>query len=385
MKRPLLTVQSIKFLPVKDKTYEVPDVPGLFLRIHPSGKKVWKMNKSINGKRIVKTLGSYPKEMSLAQARETVRSYVEDPTKTEEYTFGSVFNDWLLIKKDETVSWKDTSSRFERFILPDIGKLLWNELTPVLILKVLKKNTASNKVAKRTAQEISTLEKYAINMGYTDRIRFQYLSKNFPIQRVKHRSCIQPNELTQFFKQLDQVIHRTYRRHNHWYLVQLLFYTLLRISEVSSLKWEYVNQEKQLITIPAEIMKTRVEHTIPITTQIKAILNKLEHVNDYIFQYRKPDNMLLKAKGGELALSSLFREASVNGLVLVPHGVRATGRIWMSENSIPFEVAENCLSHKIGSAITQAYNRTTLLEQRRVAMQKWNDYVEKCLKEAEID
>ena len=123
MKRPLLTVQSIKFLPVKDKTYEVPDVPGLFLRIHPSGKKVWKMNKSINGKRIVKTLGSYPKEMSIAQARETVRSYVEDPTKAEEYTFGSIFNDWLLIKKGETVSWKDTSSRFERFILPDINTI----------------------------------------------------------------------------------------------------------------------------------------------------------------------------------------------------------------------------------------------------------------------
>lgn len=50
----------------------------------------------------------------------------------------------------------------------------------------------------------------------------------------------------------------------------------------------------------------------------------------------------------------------------------------MAENDIDFEVAENCLAHKVGNAVVQAYNRTTLLEKRRVAMQKWDDYVEKC-------
>ncbi len=385
MKRPLLTVQSIKFLPVKDKTYEVPDVPGLFLRIHPSGKKVWKMNKSINGKRVVKTLGSYPKEMSLAQARETVRAYVEDPTKSEEYTLGNIFNDWLALKKETVSSWKNTNSRFERFLLPYLSKTLWNDLTPLLLIKTLKRSTISNCVAKQIAQEIGSIEKYALNMGYTDKVRFQFLSNNFPTQKTQHRCCIQPNELVPFFKNINTVIHSTFRRYNHWYLVQMLFYTLLRAGEVSSLKWEYVNQDKRIITIPAEIMKTRVEHVVPITNQINKLLGELKHVNEYIFQHRKSGNPNPKARGGNLVLDKLFKKASLNGLVLVPHGVRATGRIWMSENSIPFEVAENCLSHKIGSAITQAYNRTTLLEQRRVAMQKWNDYVEKCLKEAEID
>lgn len=384
MKRPLLTVQSIKFLPVKDKTYEVPDVPGLFLRIHPSGKKVWKMNKSINGKRIVKTLGSYPKEMSLAQAREAVRAYVEDPTKSEEYTLGNIFNDWLALKKETVSSWKNINSRFERFLLPYLSKTLWNDLTPLLLIKTLKRSTISNCVAKQIAREIGNIEKYALNMGYTDKVRFQFLSNSFPTQKTQHRCCIQPNELVPFFKNINTVIHSTFRRYNHWYLVQMLFYTLLRAGEVSALKWEYVNQDKRIITIPAEIMKTRVEHVVPITTQINKLLGELEHVNEYIFQHRKSGNPNPKARGGNLVLDKLFKKASVNGLVLVPHGVRATGRIWMSENSIPFEVAENCLSHKIGSAITQAYNRTTLLEQRRVAMQKWNDYVEKCLKEAEI-
>lgn len=385
MKKPLLTVQSIKFLPVKDKTYEVSDVPGLFLRIHPSGKKVWKLNKSINGKRVVKTLGSYPKEMSLAQAREAVRAYVEDPTKSEDYTLGSIFNDWLTLKKNTVSSWKDTNSRFERFLLPYLGKTLWNDLTPVLLLKTLKRSTISNCVAKRIAQEIGNIEKYALNMGYTDRVRFQFLSNNFPTQRTQHRHCTQPSELVQFFKNIDTVIHSTFRRYNHWYLVQMLFYTLLRVGEVSALKWEYINQDKKIITIPAEIMKTRVEHIVPITTQIDELLGKLDHINEYIFQHRKPGNPNPKARGGNLVLDDLFKKASINDLVMVPHGVRATGRIWMSENNVPFEVAENCLSHKVGSAITQAYNRTTLLEQRRVAMQKWNDFVEKCLKEAGIE
>lgn len=386
MKRPLLTVQSIKFLPVKDKTYEVPDVPGLFLRIHPSGKKVWKLNKSINGKRVVKTLGSYPKEMSIAQAREAVRTYVEDPAKAIEHTVNNIYKGWIELKKlSAPTAWKDTNSRFARFVLPTIGKMLWEELTPILLVKVLQKNSPSNFSAKTMASEISNLEQYALNMGYTDRIRFQYLTKNFPTQKTQHRSCVHPNDLPQFFKNLDQVIHSTRRKSNLWLLVQLLFYTLLRINEVTSLKWEYVNLEKKVITLPAELMKTRVEHIVPLTTQMNNVLSQISHINEYIFQYRKPYNKQLKPKGGGVTFAALFREASIDGLVLVPHGVRATGRIWMSENSIPFEVAENCLSHKTGNAVTQAYNRTTLLEQRRVAMQKWNDYVEKCLKEAGIE
>ena len=99
-KRPLLTVQSIKFLEIKDKTYEVPDIPGLFLRIYPSGKKVWKMNKSVNGKRIVKTLGAYPKEVTIAQARQKVKEYAELSSPQNNLpTLENIYNGWIEEKK----------------------------------------------------------------------------------------------------------------------------------------------------------------------------------------------------------------------------------------------------------------------------------------------
>lgn len=373
-KHSLLTVQSIKFLEIKDKTYEVPDIPGLFLRIYPSGKKVWKMNKSINGERIVKTLGAYPKDLSIAEARQKVKEYAEQSSaKNSLSTFENVYKNWIEIKKNRVRNWKQIASRFQRVLLPSLGKELWKDITPLMMVNTIKQNTPAKYNYSIIAGEVVNLETYAINMGIVDQLKFRALKKALPTYENKHHASISPDCLPTFLKDLIELPIKYERKMKH-YFVFFLFCTLLRIRSQAYLKWEYIDFKNQVITIPANLMKTKREHTIPITTQMNKVLNALEHTSEYVFT-SNPRSLVLR-------IELLFEKVSEKTYKVVPHGVRAIGRTWMGENEIDFEVAENCLAHKVGNSVVQAYYRTTLLEKRRVAMQKWNDYVEKCFKDA---
>ena len=379
-KRPLLTVQSIKFLEIKDKTYEVPDIPGLFLRIYPSGKKVWKMNKSVNGKRIVKTLGAYPKEVTIAQARQKVKEYAELSSPQNNLpTLENIYNGWIEVKKNRIVRWKNIESRFQRVILPSLGKLLWKDITPLMMINTIKQNTPEKYNYSTIAGEVFNLETYAVNMGFTDQLKFRTLSSALPSYNSQHLKSIPPSELTNFLKILFNSSFG-YNRDIKLNFIFLLFCTLLRNHALAALKWEYIDFKNQTITIPAEIMKARREHIIPITKQISIVLNKLEHNSDYVFN--TSPNKQFKFKNLTNKIREIFKQASSSNYNIVPHGVRSVGRTWMGDNGIDFEVAENCLAHKVGNSVVQAYYRTTLLDKRRVALQKWNDYVEKCFKDA---
>ena len=372
---PKLTSISIKFLVPKDKPYEVSDIPGLFLRIHPSGKKVWKLNKSINKKRITKTLGEYP-EVSIAEARAQVSAMSTNPFSQSNSTFRSIFNNWVEYKKTTTKYWKDIVSCMEKNVLPTLGSLEWNAITPMMYINTVKANVSEGVALDRYFRYIASIERFALTVGITANLKFQLLKSLLPKQESVHHVSIPALELPEFFKELYIYMHKPLRNQNHLPAIKMLFYTLLRANEAYCIKWSYIDTQNQVIVIPAERMKTRKEHTVPITTQIQSLLDSIPKKGEYVFnpklnQYNMPKVMLNMVE-------NVFKQVTVNGKRLVPHGIRAMGRTWMAEQGIDFEVAENCLAHTVGNQVVQAYNRTTLLERRRVAMQKWNDYVEEC-------
>ena len=77
-------------------------------------------------------------------------------------------------------------------------------------------------------------------------------------------------------------------------------------------------------------------------------------------------------------LSAKLRECDIGQSF---HGIRSIGRLWMHQNGIPFEVAESCLTHIVGSAVTRVYLRTDYFEERRQAMEKWHNYLHNLLKD----
>lgn len=153
-------------------------------------------------------------------------------------------------------------------------------------------------------------------------------------------------------------------------------YTLLRPNEYCSLEWSWINFEDNTITVPAEVMKMKLPHVVPITKQMLTLLLNRPRVGKYVF----PATQGKVAQHFSTNSASLFLRRHGFKDKLVPHGIRSIGRTWMHDHDIPFDVAEKCLAHTVGTSTQLAYDRSDLLEKRREAMQQWSDFVEDCLK-----
>ena len=153
------------------------------------------------------------------------------------------------------------------------------------------------------------------------------------------------------------------------------FYTLLRPGEYCALEWQWIDMKNQCISIPADVMKMKRMHVVPISTQLQKILENRPRFGEYVLT--SPDRP--GSHIGTAAQENFFRRHGMKG-VLVPHGIRSIGRTWMAEERIDHDIAEMCLAHRVGTSVELAYNRTDFLELRRDAMQRWCDYVELCLK-----
>ncbi len=390
-----LTVLQIKFLEVKDKRYDVADIPGLYIRVFPSGTKVWRISKSINGKRVVKAIGNFP-EVSIAEARATMKKYVAASSLNQPYsvnTFGNIAESYLQVKRQRIKNWKEIEERLYKYLIPDLKKVQWEKLTPVMILNVINKNVPSSlKTTKmRLCYYVQAMEKHAVNMGRADSYHLQSLVSAVPKYIPLHMASISADKLPVFMRSLYIKGYVPYlKEHYQWkyeywtpFLVGL--FTLVRPKEYLSLKWEYVDFEKKVITIPAENMKMKRIHEIPMSTQLEALLADMNQETEYLFPLAKNGSPLAFHEFN-VRFCYIFKKASEDcGLKVVPHGLRSIGRTWMADNGVDFEVAENCLAHSIGIATVAAYNRTTLLEKRRVVMQKWSDFIEDCFAKSKID
>lgn len=381
-----LTALEIKFLEIKDKRYEVSDVPGLFLRVNTNGSKVWRIDKSIKGKRIKKTLGYYP-EISIMKARQELDKLVNAKLNNlPENTFGAIFFEWIALKK-ESISeayYKDILSKFRRFILPTLGELDWGEITPTMVLNLLRKEEVKVTVARHLAATIKEIEAYVVNYGRASSTKFQTIQSALPTHKVKHYAYVHYSVLDLALKPVVKNILTASRTEQnrllYFKLLQAAFYTLSRPMEITSLEWDWIDFSKKVITFPPEIMKKEREHLVPITPQLERVLKSIEPTGQYVFILPTVTSKLRSVKialTNKLSLKDLPEDYPYR---FTMHGIRAIGRTWMSEHGVEMEVAEHTLAHAYGDATVQAYNRTTLLNKRVGVMTNWCNFVEEVFK-----
>ena len=152
--------------------------------------------------------------------------------------------------------------------------------------------------------------------------------------------------------------------------LEFLILTATRSGETLNAQWQEVSFQAATLTVAKERMKTNEAFSVPLSDRALAILRTLEATrgdNPYIFAGR-PMRPL-----SNMALAMLLRRMEVD---VTTHGFRTSFRTWCSDVAhAEFEVAELCLSHRIGSAVSRAYNRTSMLERRRPLMQMWCDFV----------
>jgi integrase len=153
-------------------------------------------------------------------------------------------------------------------------------------------------------------------------------------------------------------------------------------------EWSEIGLEAGLWTIPAERVKAKREHWVPLSTQAIALLKKLPRIegNNYLFLGGKVNRPL-----SDMTLSAAIRRFNeckegespvwidpTCGKEIVPHGFRSTFRDWSAEvGHYPREVAEHALAHSLPNKVEASYHRGSMLERRRAMMQEWADYLDK--------
>lgn len=374
------------------KRFCLTDSEGLYLEVLPSHAKQWRMKYRFQGKERRVTLGSYP-QITLVEARkrrESIKDQIASGTDPElaklkklqldgfvdSPTFTIVAKEW---HDGNTPTWDDRYAktvmhRLEKYVFDDLGSYPIKLLKPLSVLACLRKidGTAPD-MARRIKQIISAVFKYAIATGCVENDVTYGLELALKKYKKGHFAAIDLEELPDLLVALHN--HKPRLHHQTFLLIKLMLLTFCRTGELIQARWKEINMEKALWIIPAERMKMRNPHLVPLSKQALAILTELQQMNgkrEYIFpsipRPRKP------MSNGTI-LVALKRMGYGNRMT--GHGFRALALGILKEKlGYSHEVADRQLAHVPKNSTDRAYDRATFLPQRIIMMQKYADYLD---------
>ena len=387
-----LTDTEIKQSKIRDKEYTLFDGNNLILSIRPSGKKVWlyTYKKPYTKKRSKITVGEYP-SITLAQARKKRDEFNEllandiDPVDHKldvqrkfaadsENTLKAVSEKWLEVKKSSVSDdhAKDTWRSLELHIFPDMGNFPISKITAQNTIKVIKPISARGhlETVKRLCQRLNEIMYYAVNVGLIDINPIAKINAAFSAPEKTHMPTILPKELPALMKAIARAsINFTTRRMIEWQL-----HTMTRPSETAGARWDEIDVENKIWTIPADRMKKKREHKIPLTPQTLEILDELKAMwcnSDYLFPSSRNLNKPCNSQTTNTALKRMGYAGK-----LVSHGLRALASTTLNEQGHDADIIEAALSHVSDNEVRRAYNHAEYLERRRVMMNWWSDHIE---------
>ena len=374
----IVSSKQISTLKPKEKRYSITIDKGLALRIQPSGTKSWVLRIPHNGRVTDLTLGHFPDmglQQAKAEARKRQKAFDIDPIKS--YTLGDAFALWCASKKGRIVSYERERRTIQRHLIQYLGGYQLDEISAPLVIKTVKVIEASGHrcTLKHVLMRLREILDLAVFAGYISHNPISKISKAF----APATSTPMPSLDWRMLPAIMRVMKDAPPRLQNYFLFSLC--SMLRPGEVAMLEKSWVDQDT--ITIPAQSMKKRRQHRVPISSLMKRLLEREKSFsphprNKYLFAGRKSDGHISKQ-----ALAKYLLQTSLGGQI-VPHGFRSMARCWMADNGVSFEIAESCLSHVAGDKVYRAYQRSDFLESRRMVMERWSSYVLFCAASAGI-
>ena len=387
-----LTNTEIKQAKVRDKEYSLSDGQGLLISIRPTGTKNWlfKYYKPHTKKRTNISFGNYP-EVSLADARklraeakELLSKEIDPKEHKKEYsrqqqaahfnTLKNVADNWLEIKKSQVSPdhAHDIFRSLELHIFPKLGKLPLHKITAPIAIEAIKplSDNGNHDLVKRLCQRLNEIVDYAVNTGLAEHNPLSGITKAFKSAQKKNYPTISPEELPEFCIRINEAnIQNDTRALILWQL-----HTMVRPSEAAGTRWDEINFENQIWSIPAERMKKKRPHSVPLTHQALDLLKPLKALNghrDHVFHSSR-------SKSKHLNESTVNTVLKRNGYKdrLVAHGMRALASTTLNEQGFDADIIESALAHSDKNEIRAAYNRAEYLERRRLMMNWWSSKIE---------
>ncbi|EFA6513743.1 tyrosine-type recombinase/integrase, partial [Escherichia coli] len=384
-----LNARQVDAAKPREKAYKLADGAGLYLEVVPSGSRYWRMKYRFNGKEKRMAFGVYP-AVSLAQARalrdDAKKKLAEgiDPSlaKKEEKlvrdvqlnnTFQAVALEWHGTKVSR---WSegyasDIIEAFNKDIFPYIGQQPVNEIKPLVLLNVLRRieSRGATEKAKKVRQRCSEVFRYAIVTGRAEYNPAADLTSAMSGHESKHYPFLTVEELPDFFKALAG-----YTGSPLVVLAaRLLILTGVRTGELRGAFWSEFDLEKAVWEIPAERMKMKRPHLVPLSTQALEIVQQLKVMSGQyplVFPGRNDPRKTMS----EASINQVFKRIGYTGRV-TGHGFRHTMSTILHEEGFNTAWIETQLAHVDKNAIRGTYNHALYLEGRREMMQWYADYI----------
>jgi integrase len=385
-----LTDTTIRKAKPKAKPYKLADSGGLFLLVQSSGSKWWRYKYRFGGKEKLLALGSYP-EVSLAEARERhlqarkLLASGNDPSEAKrvakrlvsikaENTFESIAREWIEHNRNQ---WSklyaaDVTKRLENHIFQKLGHRPLADITPTDILDVLRviEKSGALDMAQRMMQACGQVFRYAITTGRVDRNPVTDLRGALKTPVRKHHSYLKAGELPEYLQKLENYDGGLETK----LALKFLLLTFVRTVELRGAEWPEINFDKADWRIPAERMKMKDLHIVPLSTQAIAVLEELKkHTGNrkHLFANQHNPVSFMSENTMLFALYRMGYHSKATG-----HGFRATASTILNEHGFHSDVIERQLAHVERNKVRAAYNHAEYLPERRKMMQWWADYLD---------
>ena len=383
-----LTDTALRAIKPLQKPFKLSDGEGLYLFVHPGGGRYWRLDYRFADKRKTLSLGVYP-DVSLQAARRARASAREllatgsDPSLLKRVqkretryasanTFEAVAIEWLEAQRRKwTPRYADhVATRLKSDLFPLLGRRPISEIEPPELLEALRKveSRGALEIAKRLRQTASQIFRYGIATGNAKRDPAGDLVGALKAKgRPKHHRAMPANELPSFLAALDAYDGELRTK----LALKLMVLTFVRTIELRAAQWsefEDLEGDAPLWRIPAERMKMRFVHLVPLSKPAVTVLNALKPLSgnsDYLF----PSTSKERYMSNNTMLYALYR-MGYHGRATV-HGFRGLASTILHEQGFPSEWIERQLAHDERNKVKAAYNHAQYLVERRNMMEAW--------------
>lgn len=383
----MLTDAQIRKIKPLDKKKRYSDEKGLYLEVTPSGGRFWRLKYRFNGRESTLTIGGYP-EITLAQARRArdearIQLYNNlDPNvvkndnlrQTNESTlFRVLAMEWMQDRKaviKEATYLRDLSV-FEKDFFPTLGDIPIDQIKGKDVLACAKKieERGALEMAKRSIPLAGRIFRYAIRKGIIENDPTPHLQEALKPRKVKHMARLDISEFPPFLERMD-------RYHGNILVktaLQLITLTFVRTAELINMEWSEIDFDNHLWRIPAYKMKMALPHIVPLSKQAIELIEGLRPITgnkQFVFYNHSKAKPL-----SNNALLSAIRTMGYMGK-MTGHGFRGLASTTLHEQGYMHDAIEIQLAHRVGNAVSQAYNHAQHLEYRVKMMQEWSDFID---------
>lgn len=397
-----LTDVQIRTAKPTEKPRKLADGGGLYLLVHSNGSKYWRLKYRYLGVEKLLAIGQYP-HVSLADARakrEEAKKLLAngaDPGAVKQAekaarmesaanSFEALALEWFKVKAG---TWSDAyakkiDSQLKKNVFPKIGRLPVLEVKAPQVLALIRDIEKRNALvmAGRVKQTISQVMCYAVATGRAEADPTTSLKGALKSAEVKHMASVtDPAKVGELLRAFDAFTGTPTVRA----ALMLAPYVFTRIGELRQMKWADVDLERAIWSIPAEVMKMREAHLVPLSSQAVEILKDIHPISghgEYVFTGGRDP----KRPMSDAAINAALRRLGIDTQnELTGHGFRAMARTLLHERlHYSPEVIEVQLAHKAPGPLGEAYARAKFIDKRTDMMQAWANYLDDLKKGGQV-